>query len=308
MISEFLKNEMRHLCAICNKIADDGNQIVIAGHDMPDSDSIISAVMLRELLLRLGVKASVKFGTRPDGVTERLMKELGALDGVGFDGYCEGDRLILVDHHATFYNCEVFACIDHHLTPPEPDFELNLVQRASSCGRIIFDLACSVGVEDEWMEKMAIFSVYFDTQSTLAPKFEKADLPWLDEAIPRLGLDKNDLTKKGFCLNSPDEDAEILMMYAYKKYEFEGRISASGCLQIDHTQSAWQSKIREVIALITKKLENENILGWALVINKPLINQSDIYFICPHKPIELVKLERLASRSRDVIPKMKELR
>ena len=69
----------------------------------------------------------------------------------------------------------------------------------------------------------------------------------------------------------------------------------------------WQSRIEEVISLIIKKLNAENILGWALVINKPLINQSDVYFIYPNMTIELVKLDRLASRSRDVIPKMKEL-
>ena len=307
MEKEKMKGICYALCNLCLKVAQEEGSVVVTGHDMPDCDSIISAVMLRELLSRLGVNSCVKFGTRPDGVTERLVSELGALDGVSFEGYGENDKLVLVDHHATFYHNEVLACIDHHLTPPEPNFGLNVVQKASSCGRIIFDLACSVGVCDDWMEKMAIFSVYFDTQSTLAPKFEKSDLPWLDEAIPRLGLDKNELTKKGFCLNSPDEDAKILMMYAYKKYELDGKISASGCLQIDHAQSAWEGRIEEVISLIVKKLVAEKMFGWALVINKPLINQSDIYFIHPNMAIELVKLDRLASRSRDVIPKMKEL-
>jgi hypothetical protein len=140
MNNEFLKNEAVKLAEMCRAAVENGTRIAVSGHDMPDSDSIISAVMLRELLSRLGVTAEVKFGTRPDGVTERLMRELGIFDGISFDGFSPDERLVLVDHHVTFYTNRVLACIDHHTTPPEPSFALNLVQKASSCGKIIFDI------------------------------------------------------------------------------------------------------------------------------------------------------------------------
>ena len=100
---EFMKNETLRLLALCGISAADGANIVITGHDMPDCDSIISAVMMRELLSRAGVGARVKFGTRPDGVTARIAEELGVLDGISFEGFEETDKLILVDHHVTFY-------------------------------------------------------------------------------------------------------------------------------------------------------------------------------------------------------------
>ena len=109
MDKEFYKNEILKLCALC-EIAADGANIVITGHDMPDSDSIISAVMLRELLSRLGVAVKIKFGTRPDGVTERqrvkelidslerqsgysslYQKTIGALQRAGIDGWDYSD-------------------------------------------------------------------------------------------------------------------------------------------------------------------------------------------------------------------------
>lgn len=305
MSKDYLKNEVLKLCALCGAATGEA-KIIVTGHDMPDCDSIISAVMLRELLARLGVDTEIKFATRPDGVTERICRELGVLDGVNFDGFEEQDKLVLVDHHVTFYKNEVIACVDHHTTPPEPDFALNLVQKASSCGRIIYDMALAAGVSDDWMEKMAIYSVYLDTQSCLAPKFEKSDLPWLADGIARLAIDEKDLVKKGFCLNSLDESADVLGMYAYKRYEFDGKVGASTCIQIDPDEIGWSEKIDEIIGFLKKKMLIDGARLWVFVVNKPSKVQSDLYFI-RENAVEVVALDRLASRSRDVVPHMRNL-
>ncbi len=306
MENNCLKDKILQLVALCGGIACCGKKIVVTGHDMPDCDSIISAVMMRELLSRLGVETEVKFATQPDGVTERICRELGVLAGVKFDGFGEQDKLVLVDHHVTFYKNEVVACVDHHTTPPEPNFELNLVQKASSCGRIIYDMALAAGVSDDWMEKMAIYSVYLDTQSCLAPKFEKSDIPWLKEGIGRLGLDEKDLVEKGFCLNSLDESAEVLAMYAYKRYELGSKSGASTCIQIDPVESGWNEKIDEIFNFLKEKMLSDGIRLWVFIVNKPSKVQSDLYFI-RESGIETVALDRLASRSRDVVPHMKSL-
>lgn len=305
MSKDYLKNEVLKLCALCGAATGEA-KIIVTGHDMPDCDSIISAVMLRELLARLGVETEIKFATRSDGVTERICRELGVLDGVNFDGFEEQDKLVLVDHHVTFYKNEVVACVDHHTTPPEPDFALNLVQKASSCGRIIYDMALAAGVSDDWMEKMAIYSVYLDTQSCLAPKFEKSDLPWLADGIARLAIDEKDLVKKGFCLNSLDESADVLGMYAYKRYEFDGKVGASTCIQIDPDEIGWSEKIDEIIGFLKKKMLIDGARLWVFVVNKPSKVQSDLYFI-RENAVEAVALDRLASRSKDVVPHMKNI-
>ena len=306
MNNDYLKSETIKLTELCRAEKKNGFSVVVTGHDMPDSDSIISAVMLCELLSRLGVETAVKFATRPDGVTERLTRELGILDGVSFGEFKPSDKLVLVDHHVTFYKNDVIACVDHHTTPPEPHFALNLAQKASSCGRIIFDMATSCGVSEDWFEEMAIYSVYLDTQSCLAPKFEKSDLLWLKDGICRLGLDEKDLVKKGFCLNSLDESADVLAMYAYKRYEFNGKVGASTCIQIDAEEEGWSEKIAEILDFLKKKMLSDGAKLWVLVANKPEAVRSDLYFI-GESGIETVKLDRLASRSRDVVPHMKNL-
>lgn len=301
MNNDFLKNKTEELVGLCKKTVAEGYAVVITGHDMPDFDSIVSAVMLRDLLSRLGVKSTVKFGTSPDKLTEREAKMLGIFNKIDFGGFSDDDALVLVDHHQSFYNNKIFACVDHHLTPPEPDFEFNLVMRASSCGRIVYDMAISCGVSDDLMEKLAIYSVYLDTQSTLAPKFVKDDLPWLKEGIERLSLDEKELIRAGFCLNSTDEEESELAMYGYKKYELEGRFGASTYIQIDPTEEVWQSKIERIISLLKIKMESDGAVVWAFLVNMPQITRTDIYFI-RGDGIEIVKLDRLASRSRDVVP------
>ena len=96
MKNDFYKDKFFELVALCRREIGAGGRIVVTGHDMPDNDSIISAVMLRYLLTKVGVEAVIKFGTRPDNVTLRDQEELGNLDGISFDGFDECDRLILV--------------------------------------------------------------------------------------------------------------------------------------------------------------------------------------------------------------------
>ena len=308
MEKENLKEITFALRDLCLGAIREGDSVAVTGHDMPDCDSVISAVMLCRLLGALGVQAAVKFGTRPDPLTERDMKKLGIFEGICFDGFDEHDALVLVDHHQTFYKNRVLACVDHHTTPPEPNFDLNLVRKASSCGRMVFDMACAVDLADDETERLAVYSVYLDTQSTLAPKFVKEDLPWLQESIARLGLDEGELIRAGFCLNSLSEDANDLAMYGYKKYEFNlgGRFGLSTYVQIDPDEEGWQDKIGEILALIEQKRAESGALLWVFLVNMPSVVRSDLYFI-REGGVEKIALDRLASRSRDVVPHMKNL-
>ena len=167
-------------------------------------------------------------------------------------------------------------------------------------------MAVAIGLSDDWMEKMAIHSVYLDTQSCLAPKFEKSDIPWLKDGIARLGIDEKDLVEKGFCLNLLDEKVENLAMYAYKKYEFGGKAGASTCIQIDPTEVGWEGKIGEIVEFLKRKMADGGIFLWVFVVNMPEVVRSDLYFIRADG-VEVVHLDRLASRSRDVVPYMSKL-
>ena len=291
---DFLK-DLKEACS------DVGNKLVITGHDMPDGDSVISAVMLERLLYKIGIKAAVKFPTPPDNVTLRDMKTLGIWRDEDSSGFESDDVLILVDHHVSFYNNKVIGCVDHHTTPPEPVFRNALIVKSSSCGKIIFDMAGECGCCDELMKKMALYSVFLDTQSCRSSKFDKGDLPWVEKMIVECAVDRDEIERMGFCLMSPSEDADELAMYAYKRYEFNGKRSASTCIQIDLNEGGWDERIPRIVEFLKQKTVSDGCEMWAFVLNMPIESRSDIYFIYPDR-VELLKLDRLASRSKDVIP------
>ncbi len=305
MDREFLKTKTEELIALCRGVSASGKRLVVTGHDMPDADSILSAALMQKLLAKFDVCASIQFATEPDGVTLRDMSTLGVMGGILFAPFSKADRLLLVDHHVSPYE-GVFACVDHHTTPPTPQLDYSLVLKASSCGKILYDMMLSCDVADDESERLAIFSVYLDTQSCRSPKFDGADRPWLEEGITRLHIDRAEITKMGFVLIDPTENAETLALYGYKHYEFNGRQGASSCIQIDVTlEETWQSKIAEILDCLKNLMQKQGVFIWAFVVNKPEIARSDIYFLRA-SGCEAVRLDRLASRSRDVVPVVKE--
>ncbi len=301
-MNEQLCERVKELAEICRDTVQCGASIVITGHDNPDSDSIISAVMLQDLLRRFDIYAEIKFETKPDKVTLRDVKMLGVWQDGFISRFEPNDKLLLVDHHKTFYGNEVIGCVDHHTTPPRADHPFNLVAAASSCGKMIFDMMKACGCADEKNEMLALYSVYLDTQSCKSSKFNISDAPWVEECIVKYALDKQALTIMGYCLNSPDEPIDELSMYAYKRYEFGGRVSGSGCIQIDQDIEKWDDVISGIIDRLKIKVKDEGYELWILVVNKPRIAKSDLYFINGDGGVQLKRLDRLASRSKDVIP------
>ena len=281
--------------------------LVITGHDMPDQDSIISSVMMKMLLDSFGVDAKIKFGTKWDIYTERDMKNLGIGQDISFDGFSENDTLLLVDHPKSFYPNQIIACVDHHTTLPRPDFQFNFVRGASSCGKIIFDMMKSVGKDSRESEILALYSVFFDTQGCRSLKYNQEDTPWVEECIAKYSLDREELDNLGCCLNSPDEDIETVAMNGFKRYDFFGKASISTCIQVDRTNDAWKSRIPEIVEFLKKRVSENGYLVCALVINMPKDNLSDIYFIHNSGQVDYVRLPRLASRSRDVIPVLSDM-
>ncbi len=302
MTRELLKSNTEQLISLCKRLCSEGRSPIITGHDSPDADSIISSVMMKKLLQKSGISSHIKFGTYPDNVTERDMKKLGILDGITFDGFDEDDVLLLVDHHKSFYTQETFACVDHHTTPPEPCGEVRIVLPASSCGKIVFDMAESVGLADGELERLAIYSVYLDTQSCQSPKFHKSDVEWLESGIEKYEIDKEELVRMGYVLVDSNEPIETLAMYGLKKYAFYGKISFSTCIQIDASEPEWSEIIPNIIKFLGEKLKEEHGVLWAFVLNMPIEARSDIYFIKNDGECRKAVLDRLASRSRDVVP------
>jgi hypothetical protein len=100
-----------------------------------------------------------------------------------------------------------------------------------------------------------------------------------------------------------DEQQKLAKVF----YEYNGKMTASTCIQIDPEDEKWQPLISEIVGCLKKRCEKDSCLLWAFVVNMPALMRSDIYFVSSNGVENLLKLERLASRSRDVVPVMKAL-
>ena len=302
---DFLKIKAMQLVDVCREHSHNGH-IVITGHDNPDADSIISAVMLKRMLDAFFVESRISFCTPPDNVTLRDMRWLGIWEEDFLRGFGADDVLLLVDHHKSFYNNHVIGCVDHHTTPPEAQCQYAHVIKASSCGKMIFDMmkACGIATDDD--ERLALYSVYLDTQSCKSSKFNRADTEWVEKCLDKYAIDRDKIERLGFCLVSPDEPVDVVAMYAYKRYEF-GKVSASTAIQIDDTLPEWRSVLSKTLDFLAKKTRDEGYALWAFVVNMPAKSRSDIYFIRDNGEVERLELDRLASRSKDVIPVVSSL-
>ena len=300
-MTELLRRKTLELVSLCKKAAAEGLNVVITGHDFPDADSIISAYMMQDLLCRLGVSSCIKLPTPPDNVTLRDVKTLGVWNDEYLKPFDDCDALLLVDHHNTYYKNRVVACVDHHTTPPAPTCECALVVAASSCGKVIYDMMRACGIAQDRDERLALYSVYLDTQSCRSTKFNKADTPWVEECLEKYGIDRDLIERMGFCLVSPEESIDVIAMYAYKRYEFDA-VCASTVIQIDENDGRWENVLPIAINYLSQKTAAEEYAAWGFVVNKPMISRSDIYWIYRDGRVEKVALDRLASRTRDVIP------
>ncbi len=313
MILRIGRKETDELLCACHATLDGGKKIVVTGHDNPDTDSLISAYMMWELLDRCGVDASIKFCSTPDSVSERISRTvIPEFDRISFGGFDEDDVLLLVDHHYSFSGKPVFAAIDHHTTLPEPAGEMfNLVTKASSCGRIICELMRAAEVLYSSDELLALYSVYIDTVSCKSLKYDRTDDEWAEDIIGKYDIDRVWLEKLGYALNLPDESAESLAVCCYKRYGFGGHLGASSVLQTDiETEKVFDSRIKEITCEIENVMRRENISVWAYVLNNVESTTSRVYFFeMAEEGIRLYDLsvrDRLASRSRDVLPQIKE--
>ena len=311
--NESVAEKTRKLLKLCKDTYFSGVHLVVTGHDKPDSDSLISAWLLLRLLSKKDIIAEIKFATRPDSVTAKIAQKLGILDVMNFGGFDEGDVLLLVDHHKTFYKNRVLGCIDHHTTPPEPDFNYSFVEKASSCGKMIFDMMCSIGSDDSESEIMALYSVYFDTQSCKSSKFNQNDREWIEYCIEKYSLDRDCLTEWGYCLSDPEDSVRELAMAGYKRYEFSGKAGISSCVQTNIRRSRMiEKRLPEIFEFLDDYMRVNNVFVCVYIVNNPEIGRSDMYIIKEgnvplDERIEKISLDRLASRSVDVVPYIKRM-
>jgi len=287
------------------KAAEKQGRVVITGHDNPDVDSAAACVLMQRLLARMGVLSQIVLPTRADGQSRRVMPRFG----VNPDDYIgqtqESDALVLVDHHQPLHPGRVIACVDHHPTDYPPDAPYVQIEPCGACAVMALRLMEEAGVPVTKEDRMlAVTALYLDTIALRSTKIPPQEAQWGRQQAAQLGLDEGWLNAEGMRLRDMNAPAEELAMLGKKTYDFDGRRVISTYVQ---THGIMPEKLEEILCVIRSTLKKESADMWVFLVHDPVAGDSVEYDITPDGAVNEYRYGVLASRGKDVMPRVERM-
>jgi len=295
-----MSDRTKILRALCADAARRGN-IVITGHDRADVDSAASCVLMQRLLDSWRIPCEIVL-CEPDKQSRRVMARFGvhvdALEGETRDG----DQLILVDHHQSAHAGTVIACVDHHPTDYPPEYPYVQLEASGACAVMVLRLMQEAGVsvtpEDE---RLAITALYLDTIALKSAKITKEEAGWGERDARRLALDEDWLKREGMGLRDMSLPARELAMLGRKVYSFGERRVLSTYVQTD---ALTKEKLDAILGVLRGEIVREQADLWVYLHHDPVRMRSTEYDVTPDGQINVIAYDFLASRGKDVMPRV----
>jgi len=288
------------LKALCSEAAQ-SDRIVITGHDRADVDSVVSCVLMQRLLAHWDIAAQIVLH-EPDRQSRRVLARFG-IDTESLAGETvETDSLILVDHHHSAHPGRAIACVDHHPTDYPPAFAYVLIEDCGACAVMALRLMQEAGVpvtqEDE---SLAICALYLDTIALRSAKVSREEAAWGEKEAKRLGLDEAWLRQEGMGLRDMSLSDEELAMLGKKVYVFGKKRVLSTYIQTD---AMTRERLDAILRILQDEIVRERADLWAYLVHDPVRMRSMEYDIFPDGRVQEIDYGYLASRGRDVMPRI----
>ena len=279
-------------------------RLVITGHDRADADSVISCILMKRLLTAWEIPAEIVL-LDPDRQSRRVLSVFGIDIAPWAGDTCEGDGLILVDHHQTQHAGQVVACIDHHPTDYPPDYPYLQLDAFGACAVIVLRLMQEAGVpvtrEDE---RLAVAALYLDTIALRSAKITKEEAAWGEKEAARLGLDTAWLCREGMGLRDMTLPPYELAMLGKKAYRFGDARVLSTYVQTD---AMTQERLEAILAVLKEEIEKEEAALWVYLVHDPVRGRSTQYDVLPDGRVKKTEFGFLASRGKDVMPRVEKM-
>ena len=295
---------VQRFLTLCRETASPETPLFLTGHDNPDFDSAAGCFLAQKLLSEFGISAEIRFPTPVDDYSRKILCKLG-FDPAPLEGPLpEQAHLILIDHHEPFYSRPVLACIDHHPTIQQYPYPFYCNPPASSCTKTIFCMAEAAGLtlSERW-NRLAVWSVYMDTQATRSSKFNPDDRPWLEQKIRQYRLPEQEMSRDGFCCMDLDEPLEVLALNSLKYFRLFGYRVASSSFTAEQVPD---QLIQRILVFLRQKMQEQDVFLWVFLQSRPEIPQTlEVRLFPDHQ--ENILHPRLISRSKDVMPVIEQL-
>lgn len=278
--------------------------VTILPHDTADVDSVISAILLSKLLDFCNIQNEIAiFDETFDKWTTYFVKKLGYnLANFFVKNEDENRKLFLVDHYKTTHKGKVIACIDHHLTSENVEYDYYLYKPSCSTAYIIYKLFQKLNVP---ITKEIILLVgYASVVDTCSFKSTKTVLEEKDDIISLLNeyeFNVEEMLKEGLCLDDLTQmSTREIALNGIKTYEYGKNIIKSSYVQGDSLKV-----LDEVIQYISKLVNIEKLDMWIFIF-ADLINEKTVVYKITKEQVSVEKFNKIMSRAKDIMPSVEK--
>lgn len=300
-------SNQRRIEELC--VALKGKDITIIGHDNIDVDSVLSGMLMSNILDFLNVKNHFCLTEElKKSDTYDILKNLLGIDMwfIPYEGETEDRTLFLVDHYETIHQGEVVGCIDHHPTQKVNIYQFKYVRNSCAAAYLIYELMQEVGYPITQREaKMILVAMMIDTMSFRSSKTIKEEVAQAKKLAEEFNIDYDFYEKECLCLTPiGDLTFDEIISNGQKWYNYNGHKVGSSYLQLDGFPdevliNAWLFGLR-------KRLEDTNSKMLVFIIFETKFNMTYEYRITKENTQKYIR-RGILSRGKDIMPRIEKL-
>lgn len=275
--------------------------IIILGHENPDVDSIISAIILNKILQKKGYNSKFII---PDKQVNKDTLEI--LKKYNIDPYVfmedlpkEENKYILVDHNEREINGEIICVIDHHMSDKKYNIKEYYNTQSSSTACFIAKNA------EELLDKndleLSVLATMIDTVSFHSTKGREEDNEWCKYICEKNSLDYKQLYNEGLCLTDMN-DIEEVIFNGLKRYNHNNKKIESSYIQIKEPNSE-KEKIEKILEKLKQHIIDKNLFAYVFIVHD-MTKFKTMYYLIEKNNIQEKYYERYEQRGNTIMPEV----
>lgn len=287
-----------------------GKKVTILGHDNPDVDSVLSAILFSKLLdfWKIENEFLILQEIKEDD-TYSIVKELFGIDMSKYQmlGEDSNRNIVLLDHYQTLHQGKVLACIDHHFTTRDFEYPFKYVKHSCATAYLIYEIMQEAGyVPLKEDVEMIVMAMLIDTVAFKSTKTVEREANVAKELAKKYDVDFYLLEKYGLALTDISSMSdENIISNGEKWYNYRRRKDVgSSYLQLYGMPS--QEVINKWLELILAKRINTGADMLIFLIFDVKEGNTYEYRITTEN-IEKLSYQGILSRGKDIMPKIEAM-
>lgn len=287
-----------------------GKKITILGHDNPDVDSVLSAILFSKVLdfWEIENEFLILQEIKEDD-TYSIVKELFHIDMRKYQSIGEDNQrnIVLLDHYQTLHQGKVFACIDHHFTTREFDYPFKYVKHSCATAYLIYEIMKLSGYmplkEDV---EMIIMAMLIDTVAFKSTKTVESEAKLAKELAKKYDVDFYLLEKYGLALTDISSMSDESIISNGQKWYNYRRIKDVGSSYLQLYGMPTDKIINKWLDLIAKKLVDVGAdMLIFLIFDVKEGNTYEYRVTC--QSTKQLTYKGILSRGKDIMPKIEAM-